>query len=232
MTGLFESLSRAVDGAPLLALSAAFAWGVLSVLLSPCHLASIPLVVGFINGQGEMTGRRAFQLAGLFALGILATIAVLGALTAAAGRMLGDVGPVGNFLVAGIFLLVGLNLMDVLPLRWSGMGAPATGRRGPLAALGLGLLFGVALGPCTFAYMAPMLAVVFSIASTWLAYGILLLAVYGLGHCSVIVLAGTSGSLVQRYLDWSGRSRGTVVVKRVCGLLVVLAGLYLVWSAP
>ena len=48
MDELFASLSQAVEGAPALAMAAAFAWGVLSILLSPCHLASIPLVVGFI----------------------------------------------------------------------------------------------------------------------------------------------------------------------------------------
>jgi cytochrome c-type biogenesis protein len=228
MQELFASLGEAVGGAPLVALPAAFAWGILSVLLSPCHLASIPLVVGFINGQGAMTTRRAFSLASLFAVGILITIAALGAITAAAGRMLGDVGPVGNYLVAGIFFLVGLHLLDVIPMPWGGPGAPGMRRRGALAALGLGLIFGIALGPCTFAYMAPLLAVTFSIASTWALYGAMLLLFYGLGHCAVIVLAGTSSRLVQRYLDWTERSRGTVMVKRACGVLVLLAGLYLI----
>lgn len=229
MQELFADLARAVGEGPLVALPAAFAWGILSVLLSPCHLASIPLVVGFINGQGSMTPRRAFGLAGLFAVGILITIAAIGALTAAAGRMLGDVGPVGNYLVAGIFFLVGLHLLDVIPMPWSGPGAPGLRRRGPLAAFALGLIFGVALGPCTFAYLAPLLAVTFSVASTWAVYGALLLLFYGLGHCAVIVLAGTSSGLVQRYLDWSERSRGTVLVKRVCGVLVLSGGLYLIY---
>ena len=39
MGELFGVLSRAIEGAPAVALSAAFVWGVLSVVLSPCHLA-------------------------------------------------------------------------------------------------------------------------------------------------------------------------------------------------
>jgi cytochrome c-type biogenesis protein len=232
MSELWAALTRAVGDAPLIAMLAALTWGVLSVLLSPCHLASIPLIVGFINGQGPVTTRRAFALSSLFAVGILVTIAVIGAVTAAAGRILGDVGAIGNYLVAAIFLLVGLHLLDVIPMPWSGLSGVGMRSRGLLAALMLGLLFGIALGPCTFAYMAPMLAVTFKIAATNLLYGILLLVFYGLGHCSVIVLAGTSLKLVQRYLNWSERSRGTLALKRVCGALVILGGVYLIYTVP
>ena len=51
---IFEFLSSALSGNVYTALFASFGWGIISVLLSPCHLSSIPLVVGFINSQGEM----------------------------------------------------------------------------------------------------------------------------------------------------------------------------------
>ncbi len=232
MERLFTTLTRAVEGTPLVALSAAFAWGVLSILLSPCHLASIPLIVGFIDEQGRISTRRAFVISTLFAVGILITIAAIGAVTAAAGRMMGDVGRWGNYAVALVFFIVGLHLLDVIPMPWSGPGQVGLRRKGMLAALILGLVFGIALGPCTFAYMAPMLGVTFSVASTSILYGIGLLAVYGVGHCSVIVLAGTFTEVVQRYLDWNERSRGAVIVKKVCGALVILGGLYLIHTAP
>lgn len=187
---LFTALTRAIEGEPAVALAAAFVWGILSILLSPCHLASIPLIVGFIGEQERITTRRAFQIALLFALGILITIGVIGALTAAAGRMLGDVGSCGNYFVAVVFFLVGLHLLGVIPLPFTGPGQVALKRRGRIAALILGLVFGIALGPCTFAYLAPMLAVTFRMASAHLTYGILLLLAYGFGHCLVIVLAG------------------------------------------
>jgi cytochrome c-type biogenesis protein len=104
-------------------------------------------------------------------------------------------------------------------------------RKGLLAALILGLVFGVALGPCTFAYMAPILGVTFKLASTSMAYGVLLLAVYGVGHCSVIVLAGTSAGWVQKYLNWNEKSKGAVILKKVCGALVLAGGLYLIYVA-
>ena len=210
---------------------AAAVWGVLSVVLSPCHLSSLPLIVGFISGQGRVTPRRAFGIASLFAAGILITIGVIGAITAAAGRIMGDVGRWGNYFVAVIFFLVGLHLLGVIPAPWSGPGQVGMRRRGPLAAFLLGLIFGIALGPCTFAYMAPVLGVVVRVAKTNAVYGASLLLAYGMGHCAVIVAAGTSTELVQRYLDWNEQSKGVRIVKCVCGVLVMAGGGWLIYSA-
>ncbi len=231
MYGLFSALSRAVEGSPAISLGASFVWGVLSIILSPCHLASIPLIVGFIDEQGRISTRRAFVISLLFAVGILVTIAAIGALTAVAGKMMGNLGRYGNYGIALILLLVGLHLLGVVPMPFSGPNQAGLKRRGPLAAFILGLVFGLALGPCTFAYLAPMLAVTFRLASTNPLYGVALLLAYGLGHCSVIVLAGTFTEVVQQYLNWTEQSRGAVILKKVCGVLVLIGGIYMIYTA-
>lgn len=228
---IFTNLSHAVEGAPLVALASALVWGIFSVLLSPCHLACIPLVVGFINRQGQITVRRAFAISLLFSIGILITIGAIGIITAAAGRILGDVGRWGNYAVAALFLAAGLYLLDALRLPLPTTLQPKTKGKGMLAAFSLGLVFGIALGPCTFAFLAPMLVVTFRLAGTNLAYGILLLLLYGIGHCGVIVLAGTFAEAVQQYLDWNEKSRGAVFLRKACGVLVLLGGLYLIYTA-
>jgi cytochrome c-type biogenesis protein len=232
MEQLFTSLTRAIEGTPAIAMAAAFVWGILSILLSPCHLASIPLIVGFIDRQGRITTRRAFGISLLFAVGILITIGAIGAITAAAGRMMGDVGRFGNYFVAAIFFVVGLYLLDVIRLPMPSAAQPGLKRKGLLAAFILGLVFGIALGPCTFAYMAPMLGVTFRLAATSMGYGILLLVLYGVGHCGVIVLAGTFTEVVQHYLNWNETSKGAVILKKTCGVLVLLGGLWLIYASP
>jgi cytochrome c-type biogenesis protein len=145
--------------------------------------------------------------------------------------MMGDVGRYGNYFVALIFFAVGLNLLDVIPVPWNAPGKVGLKRKGMLAAFILGLVFGIALGPCTFAFMAPILGVTFKLASSNLLYGILLLIVYGVGHCSVIVLAGTCTELVQSYMNWNEKSRGAVILKKICGVLILIGGLYLIYIA-
>jgi len=230
MESLFLTLNSAMSGAPALALLAAFAWGIASVVLSPCHLASIPLIVGFIDGQGRMSTWRAFYISTLFSVGILITIALIGLITALAGRMIGDIGQIGIWIVAGIFVLVGLHLLDLIPMPWSGPGSVGMTGKGALSAFFLGLIFGIALGPCTFAYMAPVLAVSFGSASQSLLFSATLLILYGIGHCIVIILAGTFTEVIQTYLDWNERSKGAIIVKKICGVLVIAGGLWLVYS--
>lgn len=230
--GVLDWISTLIRSNPLLAMAGAFIWGALSVLLSPCHLASIPLIVGFISDRGGASTKRAFWLSVLFSTGILLTIALIGTVTGLIGRVLGDIGSFGNYLVAVVFFLMGLHLLGIIPFPFlAKRGQPAFKKKGLFAAFLLGLIFGIALGPCTFAFMAPMLGITFKIAANRLAYGILLVLIYSIGHSGSIVLAGTSAGLVQHILDWNERSRALVSVRRVCGVLIILGGIYLLWRA-
>jgi cytochrome c-type biogenesis protein len=229
---LLTAFGSAFTATAAIALPAAFAWGVLSVVLSPCHLSSVPLVVAYMSGGAELpTGRRALWLSSAFAVGILTSIALIGAATAAAGRMLGDVGRAGNWILAALFFAVGLNLLGVLPLPSFGS-ALEVRRRGAPGALLLGVVFGVALGPCTFAFMAPLLGIAFHASGAGGAtYGVLLVGIYGLGHATAIALAGTSLQSVNRWLSWKAGARAIAAVKGAAGVAVILGGAWFVWTA-
>ncbi|MBU4449591.1 MAG: cytochrome C biogenesis protein, partial [Proteobacteria bacterium] len=195
-------------------------------------LASIPLIIGFIDEQGRISTKRALLLSILFSSGILITIALIGVITGMLGRIMGDVGPWGNYFVAIIFFIIGLHLLGIIPLPLLGKsGQPAYRKKGLLAAFILGLVFGIALGPCTFAYMAPMLGVAFTVAGSNLLLAVTLVLAYALGHISVIVVAGTFAEVVQTYLNWTEQSKGAIILKKACGVLVLLGGVYLIYMA-
>jgi cytochrome c-type biogenesis protein len=228
---IFNRLTSALYSTPEIAILSAFIWGVFSIILSPCHLASIPLIVGFIDEQGKISTKRAFFISLLFAAGILITIAAIGVITGLLGRIMGDVGKYGNYFVAVIFFIVGLHLVGIIPLNFKSATASGYKNKGLIASFVLGLIFGVALGPCTFAYMAPMLGIVFTTASTNLFFAITLIFFYALGHCSVIILAGTFTEIVQHYLNWNEKSKGAIILKKICGILIIIAGVYLVYGS-
>lgn len=232
MTSLLSAFGGAFTAEPLVALAAAFAWGVLSVVLSPCHLTSIPLVVAYVNGgAGAPPLRRALSLSAAFALGTLASIAAIGAVTVLLGRVAGDVGAWGNYAVAALFVVMGLQLLDVVQLPLGLSGPKAGAQHGVRGALLLGVLFGVALGPCTFAFMGPLLGLAFRAGGTATGLGVGLVVLYGLGHASVLAAAGASSRLVERLLSWNGREQGARWLKRGAGVAVILGGLYFLWTA-
>jgi len=226
---IFNQLSQALSSNPAIALLASFIWGMLSVLLSPCHLASIPMIVGYLDGQKDLTTKKAFKLSAFFTLGILAMMAIIGLITGLLGKVLGDVGSWTEPVMGVIFMIMAFYIADILkmPSFLSG-GAGKTPRKGIWGAISLGFLLGIALGPCSFAFMAPILGIVFTSAGSQFVFALSLVLAYIIGHCLVIILAGTFAGSVQSYLKWSSNSKGTKIVKIVCAILVFIAGLYLI----
>lgn len=230
LSELFQTLNTAMTASPATALVASFAWGICSVLLSPCHLASIPLLIAYVNNQEVKTARHAAGLSTLFASGILATMALIGVSTAIAGRMTGDTGALGGYVMSAVFILIGLHLMDIISIPWFGTHKEKIHRKGGWGALLLGLLFGIASGPCTFAFLAPILAVVFNTATDHALFGILLLALYAIGHCTVLIIAGTSVERAKHFADWNRKTQTARNVKTAIGTLLILAGLYFLYK--
>ncbi|HNX22546.1 MAG TPA: cytochrome c biogenesis protein CcdA [Spirochaetota bacterium] len=233
LSDFFAALSSMLSSSPEIAIAGSFLWGVAGIILSPCHLAGIPLIVGYIGSQGVMRTARAALIAALFSAGILITIAVIGAVTGLAGRMMGDIGRYGNTVVAVLMVIIGLYLLGVIPVPFleNGINQPGMKRKGLPGAFLLGLFFGLALGPCTFAYMAPMLGVAFTVASSDFTYAAALVGAYALGHCMVIIIAGTFSEFVQHLLKWNEESKGALYLKKGCGILVVSAGIYMMVNA-
>lgn len=224
--GLFSWLSGALGVNLPLSITAAFVWGLLSVLLSPCHLAGIPLVIGYISRFGQIRERSAVALAVMFALGTLFTVAGIGLVTVSLGRMAGDTGRWGTLVVSGVFVVMGMYLMDLLRVDWPAVRYSDKQRGGLMGAFTLGLVFGLGLGPCTFAFFAPVLGAVFSLSSVNRLFATLLVLAFAFGHVLVVALAGSLTSLVQRYLDWTGKSSVMSYFKRFCGATVFGYGVY------
>jgi len=233
MESIFNSFTELISGSSglFLMLTATFVWGVLSLLLSPCHLTAVPLVVGYVNGQEKPTVLRGFQISSLFSFGMLLTIVLTGVITLAAGRLAGDTGPLANYILAFALMLAGLLFLDVI--RFDGFKAklPDFTKLGLWGALLMGLVFGVVLGPCTFAFLAPLLGVIFKMGPEKSLLGTSLILLYSVGHVIVIIIAGTLSGWVSAYLNWNQKSNTIDKVRKVCGVLILIAGFYTLITA-
>jgi len=232
---LFLYADRSVRGAPGAALFASFLWGIFSILLSPCHLSSVPLVVAVVSGRRDLPLGKALALASVFALGILVTLGLVSVLAFAVGfAALQALGPWGTVAIGLLFLLAALTMWGVplLPFldRFAGMASPGIGRRGMAGVFFLGLVFGLSLGPCTMGFMMPVLGAAGALAPTRPGFAGGMLALFALGHCGFIAAAGGSFHLVSRLLRWNESTRTMDRIKRILAILLAAIGFALLYG--
>ena len=226
METLLNHLSQSIAENPLLAYVGVFLGGILSSS-SPCVLATIPLVIGYVGGYSEGDRRKAVLYSLTFILGLSLTFTVLGAIASVIGGLFGMVSRTWYFVVGGIAVVMGLHLIGLF--EWN-LPIPIhlqPKKRGILGAFLLGLFFGIISSPCATPVLALILTFVASKGEV--AYGTSLLFVYALGHCALIFLAGTATGFVENFVKSKGISNVTTWGKRIGGSIVVFAGIYLIY---
>lgn len=216
-----------ITGATLLAALGCFLWGVVSILLSPCHLASIPLIVAYVGGQQQiLKPREAVYYAGIFSTGLFITIALVGIVCALLGRMLGDIGNYWQVFVGLVLIWVALGLLGVEKCSFSGGSLHRFNLKGLFGAFVLGLVYGVLSGSCTFGFIAPILAII--TIQKKVATGIFFILLFAIGHCLPIVVAGSSTAAVRGLLGNSTWLEAGNWFRKGAGAIVVVLGLYFI----
>jgi cytochrome c-type biogenesis protein len=221
------TVNQWMTGGLVLAAMGAFAWGMISVLFSPCHLASIPLIVAYVGGQkSAIHPRRAVWYAGAFTLGLFLSIAVVGIVCAMLGRMFGDVGIWWQVFVGVVLVWVALGMVGVQACSMSGALLYRLKLRGIHGAFGLGLAYGILSGSCTFGFIAPILAIV--TVQQKVVVGSVMMILFALGHCLPIIVAGSSTAMVRRLTESSAWQGAGMWFRRSAGLVIALLGAYFI----
>jgi cytochrome c-type biogenesis protein len=226
---LFIAINTWMTGGSIIALAGCFLWGLVSVMFSPCHLASIPLIVAYVAGQETAVNpKRAGIYAGAFTIGLFITIAMIGIICAGLGRMLGDVGPWWQVPVGVVLIWVALGMMGVQACTMTGSLLYRLNLRGVQGAFGLGLAYGILSGSCTFGFIAPILAVV-TVQQQW-ATGSLMMILFAVGHCLPIAVAGSSAAWVRKMTESHAWQGAGIWFRKAAGAVVGLMGLYFMAS--
>ena len=213
-----------VSGSYIAALGC-FLWGMISVLFSPCHLASIPLIVAYVGGQQRtLKPKEAGIYSAAFTLGLFITIAAIGIICALLGRMLGDVGSYWQVLIGAVLIWVSLGMLGLEKCTLSGALLYRLNFSGLFGAFALGLAYGVLSGSCTFGFIAPILAII--TMQQKVATGILFILLFAIGHCLPIVVAGSFTAAVRRLIEnhtWQGAG---AYFRKGAGVIIALLGVY------
>src|SRR6478672_3305948 len=85
--------------------------------LTPCMLSMLPITIGYIGGYEAKSRLQAAAQSAWFSLGLATTLAGLGIVASFAGQVYGKIGLGLPILVSIIAILMGLNLLEALPLQ-------------------------------------------------------------------------------------------------------------------
>jgi cytochrome c-type biogenesis protein len=176
--------------------------------LTPCMLSMLPITIGYIGGYETRTRLQAAVQSTWFALGLATTLAALGIVAAVAGKIYGQVGIGLPIVVSVIAILMGLNLLEALPLQlpaWGGMEWISKDLPEGVRSYLIGLTFGLVASPCSTPVLATLLAWVSTTQDPLL--GSVLLLAYTAGYVAPLILAGTFTASIKKLLEvrrWSG----------------------------
>lgn len=222
---LSATLGQVLQNRPILAYGAAYLGGMVATA-SPCILASIPLVIGFVGGYAGGERKQAFLYSLTFVVGLGLVMSALGAAAALMGTMFGLTGPTWFFLLAAVLVVMGLHLTGLIDLKLQTSQRFLPKRTGLWGALILGMLFGTILSPCA----SPVLAVILTLAAVQqqVAYGSSLLFAYALGQGTLIIVAGTFTGLIEGLLQARGATLN--LGQKLAGAVLLLAGVYMAYQ--
>jgi cytochrome c-type biogenesis protein len=229
MDSFLITVNTWISSGSYIAMFGAFLWGMISVALSPCHMASIPLMVTYVAGQDKtVKPRRAANYAFAFTGGLFITIALVGMICSFLGRMLGDIGSWWTILIGAILIWVSLDMLGVQVCSMSGSLMSRLKVKGIGGAFILGLAYGVLSGSCTFGFIAPMLAII--TVQQDIAAGLILILLFGIGHSLPIAFAGSSTAAVSNILENTSFQRATLWFKKAAGVGIACLGIYFIVS--
>ena len=206
----------------LLQYAGAFFWGIASVILSPCGISMLPLVISYVENTDNPTRLRAFKVSCAFCLGIIFNLLLIAFIMSSIGTLLGGYERLLTILVAVVFIVMGLHLTGIIHVKIFGLDSRIKGTESQTlrGAIILGILSGLAVGPCNIAYVSPILSLAMSNAS------IMIVLAYALGYCSVLIAAGTFAQLFTTYLQSERGDKILKLVNIICGLGLIAGGIY------
>lgn len=224
MTEILENLSNIISQnlwiAPIIALLA----GVLTSF-TPCALTTIPIIIGYVGGVEEKNTKKSFLLSLVFAVGNAITFTILGVIASFAGTLIGKYSSLWYYFLGILMILMALQTWGIFEIIPTKLLTIKSNKKGFTGAFIAGILGGLFSSACSTPVLIALLALVAQKGSV--AWGILLLFLYSVGHGALAVITGTSIGTVQKIYNSDKYEKASKILKIIMGTIILLLGFYM-----
>ncbi len=227
ITEWLEQLGRIISDHFWLAPFIALLGGLLTAF-TPCSLSSVPLIIGYVGGYAQGDAKKAFRYSLVFCAGMSVTLTALGTAAALMGRLMRFAGSWWYLVLGVLMILMALQTWEVITIIPQSVLISKHPKRGYLGAGIAGLLGGLFASPCATPVLVALLAIV--AREGRIVWGVVLLLLYSLGHSVLLMIAGTSVGFVRQLSKSQKYGRASQVLKILMGAVILVLGLYLLYT--
>ncbi len=221
-------LSQLLQGYSILAVLLVFFGGIVTSI-GPCNISMIPVLMAYVGGTSDVCKARSFWLSLAFTLGTSTTFALLGVTVSIIGGIFGTSKSLMIYIAAAVSIIVGLKMLGVIKFNLPDIGSKILrrpSRQGIIPAFLMGLMIGLAGSQCGTPVLFAILSLVMSKGK--IAYGGVLLFLYGLGRGVPVIIAGTFTGFAK---GLPGLSKWAGVFEKAAGIILIGIGFYFAWTA-
>lgn len=230
MNNLAQIFSTEITGLHIwiLMFLASFAGGIIASI-SPCSLAMLPLIIGYVGGYSKETPIRTFIQLCCFILGTAIVFSIIGIICAITGSVFASaLGGYFTLIIASLLIVMGLKITEILdfemPVIIKSMPINNTNSLFLYPIL-LGIAFALAGTPCSTPILAGIMA--FAAMGKSLFAAVLMLFLFALGQGIILIIAGLFTSSLKNIKQ---HSNITNVVTKISGILLIFVGIYLYYK--
>lgn len=224
MTQWLNSIAQMIQENMWIAPVLSFFAGILTSF-TPCSLSSVPMAIAYIGGSAAEDKKKALKLSLTMALGMALTFGIFGSLASVLGHVLHEIGRWWFLILGVIMVLMALQIWNVIHVVPHHHFHGKIGKKGYAGALAAGVLSGVFASHCATPVMIALLAMAAQAGNA--LWGVFLLALYAIGHSVLLVLAGTSYGVVERWISDPKYAKVSDLLRKLLGVLILLMGIFL-----
>ena len=170
--------------------------------ISPCSIAMLPIIIGYIGGYGEKDNKKTFFQLISFVIGASIVFCIIGLICALTGKLfLSLIGGYFVVIMASLLIVMGLHILGIIEINIPSIINKIPNNKNNsiyIYPMLLGMIFALAGSPCSTPILAGIIG--FATVANNILTSIIMLFSFALGQGTIIVLTGLLTNIIKNIM--------------------------------